>query len=309
MNKEEVLIELKQIKSLLNVRLENYTHSKTGGNIPAMFYPHNVEELKKIIKVFNENSIEFKILGGLTNIVVASGELNFNVINMSEFESRMPVIDRFNDSLVVKVPASCSMKFLSKWAVENSINGLQWMEGIPGTVGAGVFMNAGFLPGQDFRSVLVDAEILMPDYKIITIKNSDMDFSYRKSILQKNGGIVLFARLLVRTGKKWKIALRTLQYHKRRAKHQPLEYPSAGTVFVPPMPYHVGGMIPKLGLVEYTIGGAQISRKSPGFIINIGNMTGEDYFNLIKYIQNKFFMTYGISLEPEVRLLGFSDEK
>lgn len=296
-----------KLKYMENVDLEEFSNSKTGGIVPLMIYPHNVEQLKYILKILDNNKQKKIVLGNMTNVVIASGKLDYAIINMSEFIT-IPKFDEENQT--IEVSAGYKMKDLAQWALKNSLSGLQWMEGIPGTVGAGSYMNAGFLPGQDFQSHLVSATVLMPDFTVQIIKNKEMGFSYRRSILQKNGGIVLSVSLLIRRGKKWKIAIRMNQYHRRRARHQPLSLPSAGTVFVPPTPYHVGGILPKLGLVGYKVGGAQVSKKSPGFIVGIDNMTGEDYYKLVKLIQKKVLDQYGIELEPEVRLLGFksSDE-
>lgn len=282
--------------------LQDLTNTQTGGVVSFLVFPHEVEELKEAIRCLKELLMPVIVLGDMTNVAIASGKLNFNVICMSHFKNN-PVFDC--KSNIVTVYAGYKMKKLSKWAIEHSISGLQWMEGIPGTVGAGVYMNAGFLPGQDFQNHVIDAQVLMPDLSIRTLTNKELCFQYRFSSLQKNGGIVLSTRLLVRKGKKWKIKLRVAQYHNRRARNQPLDFPSAGTVFVPPTPFHVGGMLPKLGLIGYRIGGAQVSKKSPGFIIGIDHMTGEDYYTLVRFIQKKVKASYGIELEPEVRLLGF----
>lgn len=290
------------IKYLKNINLRDFSHTKTGGKIQLMVYPHKLNELKSILTELKENNLNYIVLGDMTNVAIASNNLNFVVINMSEFLSK-PIYNE--EKNILEVSAGYEMKQLAQWGLEHSVSGLQWMEGIPGTVGAGVYMNAGFLAGQDFQSYLIDATVLMSDLTVQTISNRVMNFSYRKSILQNNGGIVLSIRLLVRKGKKWRVALKMARYHHRRAKHQPLELPSAGTVFIPPTPYHVGGMLPKLGLVGYQIGGAQISEKSPGFIVGVDHMTGEDYYALVKLIQKKVMDTYGIELIPEVRLLGF----
>lgn len=300
----EIIERLQQqdIKIIQNVKLSTFTHTKTGGNVPLMVFPKNKNELIFILSVVRDSELSITVLGSMTNVAVASGELRTIIINMTDFITE-PVFD--SKTNVLTVSAGYEMKRLSQWAMNHSITGLQWMEGIPGTVGAGAYMNAGFLAGHDFQSCMIDATVLMPDLTMQTISNSKMNFSYRRSVIQKNEGIVLSVRFLLRVGKKWKIYLKMAQYHRRRAKNQPLELPSAGTVFVPPTPYHVGGMLPKLGLVGYRIGGAQVSEKSPGFIVGVDHMTGEDYYDLVKFIQKQVMDNYGIELEPEVRLLGF----
>lgn len=305
MNNEMIhsFLETSKVKCLEHVAMSDYTHTKTGGTTPYMFFPKDVGELTNLLGFLTQNTVEYVILGSMTNIAVASGKLEFVVVNMTELNQNQINYDATTRAL--EVSSSVLMKDLSRWALNHSVSDLQWMEGIPGTVGAGAFMNAGFLKGQDFQSFLIDAVVLMPDLTIQTITNKQMEYRYRFSSLQASHGIVLSVRLLVRMGKKYKIFLRMLQYHRRRARNQPLEYPSAGTVFIPPTPYHVGGMLSHLKLKGYSIGGAQISEKSPGFIINTGNMTGEDYYHLIRYIQRIIRKEYQLDLSPEVRLLGF----
>lgn len=289
-----------------DVDLSKLSNTRTGGFVKAIVYPVNATELQLVLTSAKEQLIETQVLGDMTNVAIASGELDFVVISMTKYAPQISIDVNTN---IVSCGAGVKMKDLSVWAYDHSLSGFQWMEGIPGTVGAGAFMNAGFLPGQDFQNFLVDAQVLMPDNTIRTMTNREFEYGYRHSSIQKNGAIVLSIRLLIRRGKRWKIWIRMHQYHTRRAKHQPLTLPSAGTVFVPPMPFHVGGILPKLGLVGYKIGGAQISELSPGFIVGVDHMTGEDYYNLVKFIQKSVWDSEHIKLEPEVRLLGFDEGK
>lgn len=299
-------LEDKSIKYLPNLNLAEYSNTGTGGTVPLAIYPKDETELVEAIAFTKNQRIRYYVLGDMTNVAISSGSLNFIVIFTGSLNAQ-PIYD--SHTKAVSVGAGYRMKDLSRWALQHSLAGMQWMEGIPGTVGAGTFMNAGFLPGQEFASFLIDAKVLMANGSIKTYSNKDMHYAYRESALQTDGGIVLSVRLLVRTGKKWKINLRMKQYHHRRAKNQPLELPSAGTVFVQPIPYHVGGFLREQNLAGYRIGGAEISPKSPGFIVGVDHMTGEDYFHLVRFIQEKIHNQYGISLVPEVRLLGFSENK
>lgn len=304
-----------QSKYLRNVSLSEYTYTKTGGITPIMFFPKTTSELKQVVLWLREKELKFVTLSGMTNIAVASGNLDFVVINMSEFNICDPEWD--NDNFL-KVSASFEMKRLAVWAIQRDIKGLAWMEGIPGTVGAGIYMHAGFLLGQDMQTYLVDAEYLdLNDMEVKTITNQDLQFRYRYSKFQDMNAIVLGGRFLVhKIPNDWKKTLRRIKhkrlmnyYHERRIKNQPIDFPSAGTVFVPPYPFHVGGLLRELKLVGYRIGGAQISTKSPGFIIGVDNMTGEDYYEMVLYIQQIIKKKYNIDLIPEVRLFGFEVEK
>ncbi|RNE43145.1 UDP-N-acetylenolpyruvoylglucosamine reductase [Lacticaseibacillus paracasei] len=288
-----------------NVSLSNYTNTKTGGTVAHMYYPKTTEELVELLTTLRSRRISYVVLGEMTNVAIASHPLNFEVINMSDFIGE-PIWNA--DLCTLTVPSGVKMKALSRWARDHSVAGLQWMEGIPGTVGAGAFMNAGFLGGQDFSSFLLEAQVLDESLNVRTVKNRDLQYSFRKSSLQSGGKIVLSVTFLLRPGKKWKIGLKMLQYHRRRAKNQPLEYPSAGTVFIPPVPYHLGAILPRLGLVGAKVGGARVSEKSPSFIIG-ENMSGEDYRDLVKLIQARVLEEKHIDIEPEVRMLGFDGNR
>ncbi|MBS1014257.1 MULTISPECIES: UDP-N-acetylmuramate dehydrogenase [Lactobacillaceae] len=299
------LCDMNSIKFLEDQRLSEYTNTRTGGKVPLMVFPKEDDELRNVMKLIAEQHLKYYVLGEMTNIVASSKRMDIVIVNLIEFNDSVQFDE---NSRVLTVGAGCKMKSLSKWAAVHSITGLQWMEGIPGTVGAGAYMNAGFLAGEDFSSTLISARVLMPDLSYKQVTNEQLQYSYRKSSLQSTGGIVTSVQLLVRMGKPWKIKLRMWRYHTRRAKHQPLDLPSAGTVFVPPMPYHVGGILPQMGLTGYTIGGAQISKKSPGFIVGVDHMTGEDYYQLVQFIQQSVFEKYHVRLRPEVRLIGFKDD-
>lgn len=301
-----------KVKYIRNAVLSNYSYTRTGGEVPLMFFPKDVSELKTLLHWIQEKNFKYIILSGMTNIAVASGKLNFLVINMSEYAEYEPKWDGKN---FLKVSAGYEMKKLARWTNSKNLKGLEWMEGIPGTIGAGIYMHAGFLLGQDMQTYLVDVEYLdLNDMQIKTINNQSLQFRYRYSKFQDMNVIVLSGRFLVTEIKDdWKKSIRVIKqrklmndYHKRRENNQPLEFPSAGTVFVPPFPFHVGGMLRELNLVGYQIGGARISEKSPGFIIGVDNMTGEDYYQLVMHIQKEIKKHYNVDLIPEVRLIGFN---
>lgn len=294
----------------VDVNLSQLTHTKTGGVVKGIMFPKNIEELQIGVRILQDSDERFEVLSGMTNVAVASGELDFWVLSMAKFEVGDPNLN----GRIIEVSASYEMKQLTKWAYKNNVRGLEWMEGIPGTVGAGVYMNAGFLIGQDMEHSLVKVDYFdLDDFKVKTILNQDLKLRYRYSLFQDMSVVILKAQFLVtRVDTMSLTRLRMYkskrlidQYHNRRAKNQPLELPSAGTVFVPPTPWHVGGLLREMNLVGYQIGGAQISPKSPGFIVSVNNMTGEDYYNLVRFIQKQVHDKYGLTLEPEVRLIGF----
>lgn len=300
-----------KLKKMTNVKLSEFTNTKTGGIVSAMYYPKNLDELVCLIKYLNENHLYFIVLANMTNVAISEKKINSVIINMSEFKQTKP---EWHDKKFLKVSASYKMKELTKWCYKNKVRGLEWMEGIPGTVGAGIYMNAGFLVGQDVMTFLESVEVLNLDtLEVERYLNQELDFRYRYSKLQDKNVIVLSATFLLRgcvSGVKGYLQLlqskeRIKKYHNRRNKNQPLNLPSAGTVFIPPFPWHVGGMLRDLGLLGYTIGGAQISSKSPGFIVNIGGMTGEDYYLMVEFLKSTIKKEYALNLVTEVVLIGF----
>lgn len=294
-----------------DVKLEDFTHTKTGGMVNKMYYPTNLNQLIELIQTLKKNNRKFEVLGDMTNVAIASGQLDFDVINMSKYCDSDPTLIN-NRELVVG--AGYKMIDLAYWSVKRKLKGLAWMEGIPGTVGAGIFMNAGFLPGQDIQTFLLEVKSLNLDtLEVETLKNADLNFRYRFSVLQEMNVIILEGSFLMKKLPNTlkgnlqyiKQILLLHKYHKRRSRNQPFDLPSAGTTFVPPTPWHVGGMMRELKLVGHSVGGAQISKKSPGFIVGVNRMTGEDYRDLVLFIQDRVQEEYDIKLAPEVRLLGF----
>lgn len=309
---------MKKIEELVNdgilvkfdEKLSDYSYTKTGGIVDLMFFPHNINDLEKIVTWIRNNNKRFVVLGDMTNVAIASGNLDFVVINMSQFNIETP---KWDGNRILTVSAGWKMKELAVWCIDNDIRGLAWMEGIPGTVGAGVYMNAGFLLGQDMGTYLVDVTYLdLDDMTTHILRNQDLKFRYRFSKFHEMNVIILECRFLLnKIPNDWKKIYRRIrykkimsEYHTRRIDNQPISLPSAGTTFVPPYPWHVGGMLRELNLVGFKIGGAQISTKSPGFIVGIDHMTGEDYFAMVEFIQNKIKESFDIDLEPEVRLLS-----
>lgn len=201
--------QITQLKSMgisfrENALLSEYTHTKTGGSTPLILFPKDEEELKRLIVLVHDQQIPFHVLGDMTNVAIASGQLGFVVICTNKILSE-PLFDK--ERCVLTVSAGYKMKALSRWAMEHSLRGLQWMEGIPGTVGAGAYMNAGYLPGQDFQSCMIDARVLSPSGEIRVISNRNMRYSYRKSSIQSTGDVVLSVRFLLRTGKNGRFLL------------------------------------------------------------------------------------------------------
>lgn len=299
-------IELEEhVKVDRNVDFSTITHTKTGGIYQYVLYPESTVQLTNILSILNKEKVEFIVVGGLTNVVFSSNSMRTIVLSMSLFGSNMSISEEHGQP-ILDVDAKFETKEVARYLLNKGIAGLQWAEGIPGTIGGAVYMNASaYGPGID--ASLIDAKVITPDLEIKTLTNKDFDFRYRKNTIQEKGYIILSARFLLRYGKKWKIALRMMQYHRQRESSQPLELPSAGSVFVPPTPYHVGGIVPKMKLQHTRVGGMEVSDKNYGFIVNVKSGTGEDYLKLVEIIESRIKREYGINLEREVRFFGFGD--
>lgn len=301
---DKITIE-EHVKVDKNIDVSTLTHTQTGGICQYVIYPENTEQLLNVIRILTRETVKFIVVGGLTNVVFSSNTTDTVILSMTRFGNNMSISEEHGQP-ILNVDAKFETKEVAKYLLNRGIAGFQWAEGIPGTIGGAVYMNASaYGPGID--ASLIDARVLTPNLEVKTLTNKDFDFRYRKSSIQEKGYIILSARFLLRYGTKWKIALRMMHYHRQRAKSQPLELPSAGSVFVPPTPYHVGGMVPKMKLQHTRVGGMEVSGENYGFIVNIGHGTGEDYLKLVEIIETRIEQEYGICLEREVRFFGFSD--
>ena len=187
--------------------------------------------------------------------------------------------------------------------MENSLTGFEFACGIPGTIGGAVFMNAGAYDGE-IAHVIESAEIIDEECNIVRLSNKDLDFGYRSSIVMKKGYTVLSAVFKLEKGQVKTIKELVDDLTNKRESKQPLEYPSAGSTFKRPTGYFAGKLIQDAGLKGYSIGGAAVSEKHSGFVINKGNATAKDITDLIKYIQDEVKRQFGVELHPEVRIIG-----
>jgi UDP-N-acetylmuramate dehydrogenase len=199
--------------------------------------------------------------------------------------------------------AGIRLSELSRKAAGSGLSGLEFAEGIPGSLGGAIVMNAGAYDGE-MKNVIVSVQAVGPHGQIKTFVSNEMEFSYRHSVFQTNGYIVVSAVMKLKYDKIEAIKNKMSQFASQRREKQPLEYPSAGSIFRRPEGFYVGPMIEKMGLKGYRIGGAEVSTKHAGFIINIGNATASDVLQLIKYIQDKAYQQFGVTLQPEIVIIG-----
>lgn len=283
-----------------NVPLYKYTTYRVGGIASAIVYPKNVDSLMKLIRFVRSKDIPFKILGFGSNLLFSSKQYNGILIRLDEFRD----LEFFGTSKV-RVGAGYSLVKLSLQVAKRGLAGLEFAAGIPGTVGGAVFMNAGAYK-SDMGYIVQDITVLTPDLRIIKLENKELDFHYRSSFLQKHPGyICLEAVIRLEKGDKNAIEEVIKDRRRRRIESQPLNFPSAGSVFRNPEGMFAGKMIEDLGLKGFQIGGAKVSEKHANFIINYDHATGEDIKSLIEYVREKVKKEYHVELKVEQEFVNW----
>lgn len=300
---KEILDELEDMnigKIERNVPLYKYTTYRVGGVASAIVYPKNVDSLMKLIRFVRSGDIPFKILGFGSNLLFSSKPYDGILIRLDEFRD----LEFFGTSKV-RVGAGYSLVKLSLQAAKRGLAGLEFAAGIPGTVGGAVFMNAGAYK-SDMGYIVQDVTVLTPDLRIIKLENKELDFHYRTSFLQKHPGyICLEAVIRLEKGDKNAIEEVIKDRRRRRIESQPLNFPSAGSVFRNPEGMFAGKLIEDLGLKGFQIGGAKVSEKHANFIINYDHATGEDIKSLIEYVRERVKKEYHVELKVEQEFVNW----
>lgn len=282
---------------IIDADMKDYIYFKVGGKADILLTPNNPTQVIKTIKVCNDNKIPYYIFGNGSNILVRDGGVRGVVIKLSNM-----------DEITVdggKVMALCGalLKDVSKKALENSLTGFEFACGIPGSIGGAVFMNAGAYDSE-VKNVIESAQVITKEGNIISLSKEELDLGYRTSKVMKEGYIVLSAIFSLKKGDNQKIKSRIDELTERRESKQPLEFPSAGSTFKRPEGHFAGKLIQDSGLKGYSIGGAAVSVKHSGFVINKGNATAKDILDLIEHIQKEVKKQFGVDLHPEVRIIG-----
>lgn len=281
----------------LSESMSKNTSFKTGGPCGVRISPYTEDELIAVINKAKQLDIPFVVIGNGTNILIEDEGINKAVIVIG---NNMSFVSVFRDEL--KFSAGTNLTSLSRIALDNSLSGLEFAFGIPGTCGGAIFMNAGAYGGE-IKDVLTEITHLTPDMRIETIPADQAQLSYRHSIYKDNGCIILSAKLKLKPDTQENIKARMDDFLGRRKDKQPLEYPSAGSTFKRPDGYFAGALIEQCKLKGKSIGGAQVSEKHAGFVINKGGATSADIIELIGFIQNTVKTETGVTLTPEVIIL------
>lgn len=289
--------EFPDIQILKDEPLSKYTNTKTGGPADWLAFPKDVAEVQKLVQFADANAMPLTVIGNASNLIVRDGGIE----GLTMILTQMNGIQVEGNRVIAQ--AGASYIETTKAARDHSLTGLEFAAGIPGSVGGAIFMNAGAYGGET-KNVVSEVAAMLPDGTIKHYNNEELDFGYRHSAVQDNHGIVLEAVFDLKLGDQAEITALMDDLNARRAAKQPLELPSCGSVFKRPEGYFAGKLIHDAGLQGYTSGGAQVSTKHAGFIVNVDHGTATDYLNVIHHVQATVKEKFGVSLETEVRIIG-----
>ncbi|RXI98101.1 UDP-N-acetylmuramate dehydrogenase [Anaerobacillus alkaliphilus] len=282
----------------VNEPLANHTTWKIGGPAEVLVIPKDIDTLITTFKIINESGYPLFILGRGSNLLISDEGVNGMVVKISDCLDHLEV-----NGEEIRVGAGFSLIKLATMISKQGLSGLEFAGGIPGSVGGAVFMNAG-AHKSDISNILTKARILYPDGTVKWYSNKEMDFSYRTSRLQKDGGICIEAIFQLQKGEKEEIVAEIQKNKEYRKKTQPWDYPCCGSVFRNPLPNHAGKLIEDAGLKGFTVGGAQVSEMHANFIVNIGDAKASDVLKLIDHIKAVVYSKFQIELETEVEVVG-----
>ena len=278
--------------------MSRHTTFRIGGNADYFVKPGNADEVAAVIVVCREYNIPYFILGNGSNLLVSDDGYRGMIINIMDNMDSVTV-----DGRIITAQAGAMLVRVSVMARDNALTGLEFASGIPGTIGGAVYMNAGAYGGE-MKNVVKTVRAIDEYGRIYELDSEKMDFSYRHSIVEERKLIVLEVTLELEHGSREAIDDRMKELAEARRSKQPLEYPSAGSTFKRPEGYFAGKLIIDAGLRGYSVGGAQVAEKHCGFVINKGGATASDVVELIRDVQHDVDDKFGVTLEPEVKMLG-----
>lgn len=291
--------ELEQ-KIIFDEPMKKHTSFKIGGTADYFFKATTLEELQNIIKFAKIKELPITIIGNGSNLLVTDKGIRGLVIKIDIKKLKIEKKDEF---AVIEVGAGNKLMALATKMKDEELSGLEGLSGIPGSVGGAIVMNAGAY-GKEMKDVVLSTTCMDKNGKLYTFSNEEQEFSYRNSIFQKKDYIIIETKLKLEYGKKDEIQKRMEEYFKSRKEKQPIEYPSAGSSFKRQEGIITAKLIDDVGLKGYKIGGAQVSEKHAGFIVNYNNATATDVINLINYIKEKVYSKYDIKIEEEIKIIG-----
>lgn len=285
---------------LLNEPMSAHTTFRVGGPADWFIMPRSVGELRSVLELCDAEGVRPYVMGRGSNLLVADEGLRGAVVQIAQ---NMAGVEAFPDG-TVKAQAGVSNAKVAAVAYRASLAGYEFAAGIPGTVGGAAIMNAGAYDGE-FRDVAVEVTCLSPSYEVVKVPAEEADWSYRHSAMGDNGMIVLDATLKLHPGDPEEIQARMDDLAHRRSSKQPLDVPSAGSTFKRPPGHFAGKLIQDAGMQGHAVGGAMVSTKHAGFVVNANNATAADVLQVIRDVQAEVQSQFGVTLTPEVRMWGF----
>ena len=280
-----------------NEPLKQYTMTRLGGNADLFIMPGTEEEAQAVVKYAYENEVPILMLGNGSNMVVRDGGVRGIVLNFSKLDA----VEIQGD--VVVAQAGALIIDVSRQVAATGLTGFEFACGIPGSIGGAMAMNAGAYGGE-VKDVIVDCTVLTQEGERLVLSKDELELGYRKSIIAKNGYYVLNAKFQLEKGDQQEIDAKIADLTHQRESKQPLEYPSAGSVFKRPPGYFAGKLIQDSGLQGKGVGGAEVSTKHAGFIVNKNNATATDYIQTIQMVQRTVKEKFDVELEMEVKIVG-----
>ena len=298
-NKNEWFRKLgEQVEILVAEPMQNHTTFRIGGPADALALPKTPEEVAEVVRFCHEHAQPYYVLGNGSNLLVSDEGYRGLVLQLYR---------NFNDIQVngetITVQSGAMLAAVARTAYQTGLTGLEFASGIPGTIGGAVVMNAGAYGGE-MKNVLKEVTVLTKEGEVLVIPAKALELGYRTSVIPKNGWIVLGAVLQLKKGDQEQMLARMEEMKEQRITKQPLDLPSAGSTFKRPEGYFAGKLIMDAGLRGFTVGGAQVSEKHCGFVVNRGNATATDVWELICEVKRRVKEMTGVELEPEVKLLG-----
>ncbi len=295
---EEMKKILPQDQFLLHEPMKLHTTFQIGGPADYLIFPGSLEQTGKILQALAKYHIPVTILGNGSNVLVLDHGIRGAVVKFNHPMSSIRI-----NGTEITAASGALLKDVSAAAAENGLSGMEFACGIPGSIGGAVFMNAGAYGGE-MKDVVKSVCSVTTEGRTMTRMLDELDLGYRQSIFQKNGEAICEVTLSLRPGDKQEIAKKVADLTQRREAKQPLEMPSAGSTFKRPVGYYAGTLIQETGLKGLSVGGAQVSKKHAGFVVNTGNATAKDVLDLIHEVQKRVYAKHKVELHPEVRIIG-----
>jgi len=298
MNINEIEKFISKDKIYINEPMSKHTSFKIGGPAECLIKIETQEELKAILKFSQEQNVPLTIIGNGSNILVSDEGIKGIVLKIE-----IPIFELNNDTARLKVGSGVKLGFIAQKCLKQEIAGFEFAAGIPGTIGGAIRMNAG-AHGKEMKDVVTSVTYMDRNSDVYTITNEEAQFEYRKSKFTKNKDyIILEVELQLEKGTKEEIQAKMTEYATYRKEKQPIEYPSAGSTFKRGNDFITAKLIDNCGLKGYQIGGAQISEKHAGFIINKDNATAEDVIKLMEFTKEQVYEKFGKVIEPEIEII------